>query len=239
MPALSLENLQAIEESIAYSFQNKGLLLEALTHKSLHNEKPDEFPLYNERLEFLGDAVLGLVISEHLYLKFPHEDESRLAALKAYLVKESVLHDIANTISLGQHILLGKGEEQTGGRKKPSILADCLEAIIGAVFLDRGLEMARDVVLRLFENKLEEISSSDLILDPKSELQKVSLEIYGKLPDYKIISESGEEHRKVFTVNVYIHGEFFGSGSGKSKKEAQIEAARSALKKILKIGRQK
>ncbi len=236
MPVLSSRDLKEIENSLGYFFKNKDLLKEALTHKSLHNERPEEAPAYNERLEFLGDAVLGLIISEYLFIRFPEEDESRLASLKAFLVKESVLFDIARGLDLGEYIFLGKGEEQTGGRKKTSILADCLEAIIGAIFMDSGLAEARDTVLRLFEDKLKEITSVDIILDPKSELQKLSLEQYGKLPEYKIIAEHGAEHKKIFTVNVYINGTFFGTGSGKSKKEAQIAAARIALKKIFDTG---
>lgn len=233
MPASSLKNLQELENSLGYSFKNRNLLIEALTHKSFHNERPEESPFYNERLEFLGDAVLGLIISEYLFKRFPEEDESRLASLKAYLVKESVLFEIASGLCLGDYLFLGKGEEHTGGRQKVSILADCLEALIGAVFLDSGLDEAKDLVSRLFKKKFEEISSVDLILDPKSELQKISIERYGKLPEYKTIAEHGAEHKKVFTVNVYINGIFFGTGSGKSKKEAQIEAARLALRKML------
>lgn len=233
MPASSSKNLQELENSLGYTFRERALLIEALTHKSFHHERPDESPSYNERLEFLGDSVLGLIISEYLFRRFPDKDESRLAGLKGFLVQESVLFDIAQRLSIGEYILLGKGEEQTGGRQKPSILADCLEALIGGIFLDRGLSQAKEVVLRLFKDKLDEITSID-ILDPKSELQKISLERYGKLPDYKIVSEHGAEHKKVFIVNVYINGDFYGTGTGKSKKEAQIEAARMALKMILK-----
>lgn len=233
MPASSLKNSQELENSLGYFFKNRDLLIEALTHKSFHNERPGEPTPYNERLEFLGDAVLGLIIAEHLFKRFPDEDESRLASLKAYLVKESVLSDIAKRLSLGEYLFLGKGEEFTGGRKKASLLADSLEALIGAVYLDGGLNAARELTLRIFNEKFDEISSADLILDPKSELQKLSLERYGKLPEYKTIAEHGEEHKKVFTVNVYINGEFFGTGSGKNKKEAQQEAARIALKKIV------
>ncbi|MCX7793660.1 MAG: ribonuclease III [Thermodesulfovibrionales bacterium] len=232
MPASSLKNFQELENSLGYSFKNRALLMEALTHKSFHNERPEDSPFYNERLEFLGDAVLGLIISEYLFRRFPEEDESRLASLKAYLVKESVLFEIAKGLFLGEYLLLGKGEEHTGGRQKSSILADCLEALIGAVFLDGGLEDARELISRLFRRKFEELTSADLILDPKSELQKLSLERYGKLPEYKIIAEHGAEHKKVFTVNIYINGEFFGTGSGKSKKEAQTEAAKIAIKKM-------
>lgn len=232
MPPLSLENFQGLEESIGYHFKNRSLILEALTHKSYYYENPEKSIGYNERLEFLGDAVLGLAISEYLFRKFSGESESRLAYLKAFLVKESILFEIATKIKLGQYLLIGKGEELTGGREKPSIIADAIEAVIGAVFMDGGFVEARRLVYRLFEKKLEEICSEELVLDPKSELQKRSLELYGKLPEYKVISTSGKEHNKVFTVSVYINGEFFGTGTGKSKKKAQAEAARAALLKI-------
>lgn len=155
MPASSLKNLQELENILGYSFKKRNLLLEALTHKSFHNERPEESPFYNERLEFLGDAVLGLIISEYLFKRFPEEDESRLASLKAYLIKESVLFEIAKGLCLGEYLFLGKGEKHTGGRQKASILADCLEALIGAVFLDSGLEGAKDLVSRLLKRSLK------------------------------------------------------------------------------------
>ncbi len=234
MPASSSKDLEELEESLGYLFKNKGLLIEALTHKSYTNERPESSLRHNERLEFLGDAVLGLIISEHLYRILPQESESRLAYIKAFLVQESVLASIGEEIHLGDYLFLGKGEDQTGGRKKPSILADALEAVIGAIFLDGGLAPSRDVVLKLFLKRLEEISSPEVILDPKSELQKLTLERFGKIPEYRIVHEEGEEHRKVFTVNVYINGRFLGTGSGPSKKSAQMEAAKEALSRLLK-----
>lgn len=155
-----------------------------------------------------------------------------MAKTKSYLVKESVLSEIANAISLGRFLRLGKGEEVTGGRAKRSLLADAVEAVLGAVYLDGGYEKAQGLILRLFKEKIEAILSSGEFHDFKTELQEKTQMHFGVIPEYKMIRQEGEEHRKTFTVEVYVAGERFGTGYGKSKKEAETLAAREALEKL-------
>jgi len=226
------ENISAFENSLGYHFGNREFLTEALTHRSFYHENPDKADAYNERLEFLGDSVLGFVIVEYLFCLENKPPESVMAKTKSYLVKEAVLSEIAVSISLGKYLRLGKGEEGTGGRTKKSLLADAVEAVFGAVYLDGGYEKARKVILRLFQEKLDTIISSGEFHDFKTELQEKTQFLFNSIPEYKTIKQEGAEHRKVFTVEVYITGEKFGTGRGKSKKEAETFAAREALSKL-------
>jgi ribonuclease-3 len=235
MPVLFLKNIEGLEDSLGYKFRNKELLYTALIHKSYHHENPNEAPFCNERLEFLGDSVLGLVISETLYNNEQGFMESDMSKMKAYLVRESVLFEVASKISLGKYLLLGKGEEFTGGRAKKSILSDAVEAIFGAIFLDSDYETARTIILKLFKEKIEAVISKKEGYDFKSELQEKSQSLFGVLPEYRIVKQEGEEHKKVFTVEVYINGKFYGRGAGRSKKDAQMQAAKEALNKIISI----
>lgn len=226
-------NTAELEKSLGYTFKNKKLLTEALTHRSFYHENLDKTNTHNERLEFLGDSVLGFIIVEHLYLsdrKFP---ESVMAKLKSYLVKGSVLSDIANSLSLGRYLRLGKGEEATGGRAKNSLLANAIEALIGAVYIDGGYKKVRKLVLRLFKEKIDAIFFSGEFYDFKTKLQEKTQSLFGVLPEYRVIKQEGEEHKKVFTAGVFIAGKKFGTGSGKSKKEAETLAAKEALSRIL------
>lgn len=232
MPVSFSKNTRELEDSLGYQFKNSELLIEALTHKSYHHEKPDESPKYNERLEFLGDSVLGLVIAEALFINETPLTEADMSKMKSYLVKESVLFDIASRLSLGKYLRLGKGEESTGGRQKKSILSDAVEALFGAIFLDSNYETVKAVILRLFSDKIDRIISKKEGYDFKSELQEKSQSMFGVLPEYRIVKQEGEEHKKVFTVEVYINGRFYGSGIGKSKKDAQMNAAKEALHRI-------
>lgn len=225
-----------LESTVGHSFDNKGLLLEALTHKSFHHENPDEAPSHNERLEFLGDSVLGLVVVEHLFRFDRNYSESTMSKIKSYLVKESVLADIAKDISLGEYLRLGKGEIETGGREKRSILANAMEAVFGAIYLDGGYERTRDIILKLLKHKVDVAISSEQFFDFKTELQEESQLRFGVLPQYKIVKQEGEEHKKVFTVDVFIKDSKFGSGTGRSKKEAETIAAKEALSKIKTSG---
>ncbi len=230
MPVSFSGNIEEIEASLGYRFRNKGLLSESLTHKSYHHENPGETPAYNERLEFLGDSVLGLVIAETLFHDRTLLSEADMSKMKSYLVNKSILIETASMLSLGKYLRLGRGEESTGGRQKKSVLADAMEALCGAVFLDSDYETTRSLILRLLSERITNVTSKKEGYDFKTELQETCQGLFGALPDYRIVKQEGEEHRKVFTVEVYINGEIRGRGTGKSKKEAQMVAAKEALK---------
>jgi ribonuclease-3 len=227
-----MENTAELERHLGYIFENKELLTEALTHRSFYYENPDESTAHNERLEFLGDSVLGFVIVEYLFLSDKNLTESAMAKVKSYLVKESVLSEIAGSLSLGKYLRLGKGEEATGGRTKKSLLSDTIESVLGAIYLEGGYQKAREVVLRLFREKIVTIMHSAAFSDFKTELQEKTQLLFGTLPEYRVIKQEGEEHKKVFTIEVYIDGKKFGKGAGRSKKEAQTYAAKEALSRL-------
>lgn len=232
MPVCYSEDLEKLEKRIGYSFKDKRLIIEALTHKSCYHENPARVSAYNERLEFLGDSVLGLVVVEFLFTCGRGLSESVMSKIKAYIVRGEVLSQVAGAISLGRYLRLGRGEEETGGRRKKNILADALEAVLGAVYSDCGYEKAREIVLDLFRDRILQVIASGQYHDYKTELQEKSQQGKGILPEYRVTAQEGEEHRKTFTVNVFISGERYGSGIGKSKKEAQTAAAKEALEKI-------
>ena len=233
MPAYYSKNIEGFEDSLGYRFNNKDLLVDALTHKSYHHENSDEAPRYNERIEFLGDSVLGLVIAESLFRHHIPLTEADMSKMKSYLVNESVLFEIASRLSLGKYLRLGRGEESTGGRQKKSILSDAVEALFGAIFLDSDYMTAKSVILRFFSGKIDSIISKKEGYDFKSELQEKSQSLFGILPEYRIVKQEGEEHKKIFTTEVYINGQLYGEGTGKSKKDAQMNAAKEALKKLI------
>jgi ribonuclease-3 len=230
---MSESGIDELERSLGYAFRDKEILLEAITHRSFYHENPDRADAYNERLEFLGDSVLGFVMVEYLFLSDRKLTESVMAKTKSYLVKEAVLSEIAHSISLGSYLRLGKGEEATGGRTKKSLLADAVEALLGAVYLDGGYEQARRLILSLFKDKIETVMRSGQFHDFKTELQERTQLLFNAIPEYRMIKQEGEEHRKVFTVDVYITGTKYGTGCGKSKKEAETIAAREALSKFV------
>ena len=225
-------NINDIAERLGYVFKEKRFLEEALTHKSYYHENRDTAPSNNERLEFLGDAVIGLIIVEYLFLQEKKYPESVLAKVKSYLVSEVMLADIAASISLGKYLLLGKGEESTGGRDKKSILADSLEALIGAVYLDSDYKRTKKIVLDFFREKIDCAIESGEFFDYKTELQEKTQLLYGTLPEYRVIRQQGEEHKKIFTVAVYLNGKKLGTASGRRKKEAETLAAQKALAEI-------
>ncbi|MEW6675239.1 MAG: ribonuclease III [Nitrospirota bacterium] len=227
-----MKNIAELEDRLGYTFRNKDLLIEALTHRSFYHENPDKADTHNERLEFLGDSVLGFVIVEYLFSSENQFTEATMAKMKSYLVKESVLSEIAGSISLGKYLKLGKGEEATGGRNKKSLLSDAIEAVLGAVYIDGGYEKTKELILRLFREKIDTILSSGEFYDFKTELQEKTQLLFNTLPEYRIIKQEGAEHRKIFTVEVFIGDERFGRGSGKSKKEAQTLAAKEALYRL-------
>jgi ribonuclease-3 len=235
MPALFLENTAdpaGLEERLGYKFRDHRLFKEAFTHKSYQHENTGVQSAHNERLEFLGDSVLGLVIAETLFRAEGSLDEAAMSKMKSYLVNKSVLHDISASLSLGDYVMLGRGEESTGGRQKRSILADTLEALLGAVFLDSDYETAKSVILSLYRERIPAVIDKKEGYDFKSELQERCQARYGTLPEYRIVKQEGEEHRKVFTAEVSIKEIIYGRGTGKSKKEAQMLAAKMAIEKM-------
>ena len=219
-----------IQQRISYTFGNVQLLEHALTHKSFANE--NRLGYHNERMEFLGDSVLNLVISEYLMRMCPESSEGDLSKHRAVIVSEPTLATVARTISLGDYLLLGKGEEQTGGRDKDSLLADCLEALIASVYLDAGKEKAEQFILLFFGPMIQTICSSRRTLDYKTKLQELCQERLKQLPEYQVVSESGPDHQKQFEVELLIKGTIYGRGSGKSKKEAEQRAAEAALQEL-------
>jgi ribonuclease-3 len=227
-----MRELTDLERNIAYRFRHRDLLSEALTHKSFYHENREKILSSNERLEFLGDSVIGLVIVEHLFLLGERYEESVLAKMKSFLVCESVLAEIASAISLGRHIRLGKGEESTGGRTKKSILADAFEALIGAVYLDGGYEKTREIVLAFFKGRVKRAAESGEFYDFKTEFQEKTQSLFGTLPEYKLIKQEGEEHKRIFTVAVFLQGKKLATASGRRKKEAETLAAKKALEKM-------
>ncbi len=214
-----------------YTFVDSRLLDEALTHKSYINELRERVGGHNERLEFLGDAVLSLIVSQHLTVAFPRSAEGVLSKLKAGLVSESSLAGAARRLGLGRHLRLGRGEELTGGRDKPSLLANAFEAVIAAIYLDGGLKAAENFTLRALAQELRAVGERPVTQDFKTQCQEWCQKAFDSLPQYVTVRESGPDHQKQFEVQVLIGGEVFGVGTGSSKKEAEQMAAREALSK--------
>jgi len=226
--------MQAFEKRIGYTFKDKKLLKTALTHTSYANEvKKDGINSY-ERLEFLGDAVLSLIISEYLYYNYPDLPEGELTKIRASIVCEQSLCQRANELDLGKFIYLGKGEEMTGGRERSSILADVFEAVLAAIYLDSGKDVAREWVLSQLENNIKGAVGGSLFRDYKTQLQELLQSINKEKIEYLLIDERGPDHKKVFNVCIKNGDVVLGTGSGKSKKEAEQNAAKAALSKISK-----
>ncbi len=223
------------QKTIQYVFTQPRLLEEALTHKSHLQGKTDESLKDNERLEFLGDAVLDLIISDYLAQTFPEWAEGDLSKTRANLVRQSSLAQAARRLQLGEFLRLGKGEEQTQGRGKSSLLANALEAVIAAIYLDGGLVPARDFVLKALEDNLRGVGHSNLVVDRqdyKSQLQEWCQQQFSTIPEYCLVSESGPDHKKVFEVEVSIQGRIQGRGIGYNKKSAEQEAAKHAYAQV-------
>lgn len=217
---------------IKKQFSDKSLFVRALTHKSWINENPGQ-RTSNERLEFLGDAVLELVVSEHLFTNFPEYQEGNLTALRANLVNTTNLSSVAKKINLGEAIFLSKGEEDGGGRTNPSLLADTMEAVIGSIYIDQDLKSAASFISQTVLSNLEE-KLKEPLKDAKSTLQEqVQAKKLGA-PKYKVFSESGPDHKKTFVVHVLVNNQLKGEGHGKSKSEAEQQAASNALEKMSK-----
>lgn len=226
---MTLENLQ---ENLGYRFRDESLLRGALYHSSYANEHRNENIVSNERLEFLGDAVLGFVSAEFLYSRFPNAPEGELTRIRAALVREESLFEVAQALQLGECLMLGKGEESGGGRQRPSILADCTEAVFAAVYLDGGMDCARDLIHRVLLSKGDIEVAESRRRDYKTELQELVQRKPHQVLRYELVGQSGPDHAKVFTVAVLLNGDPVGEGSGHSKKEAEQASARAALEKL-------
>jgi len=224
-----LADLATLQQTLGISFNDTSLLEQALVHSSYVNENPGLAPTSNERLEFLGDAVLDLIVAEKLYQDFPHFTEGEMTKLRAALVRRDTLARMARAIRLGENLYLGKGEEAGGGRHKPANLASALEAVIAAIFLDQGPSINRDFVLKLLDIEIKKVVSQGTAVDYKSELQELIQAREQKTPTYQVVAATGPDHDKIFTVEVRLGAAVLGRGSGKSKKAAETEAARSAL----------
>ena len=222
--------IKDLEVAIGYRFQNIQLLQNALTHSSYANERWHNSLLSNERLEFLGDSVLGMLVAEYLYHNFPNRPEGELTRMRADMVCEQTLAAAANRIGLGSHLLLGHGEEQGGGRHRNSILADAMESVIAACFLDGGIEAALKVVQQfiLVEVPVTKLHNADY----KTKLQELVQQKKNQVLSYRLAGQSGPDHDKQFDVDVSLNGSVVGSGAGSSKKRAEQMAARSAIEKL-------
>ncbi len=227
-----MANLVALQQTLGVSLNDPSLLEQALVHRSYVNENPDFTLASNERLEFLGDAVLGLTVAEKLYRDFPQLSEGEMTRLRAALVCQDTLSRVARAIKLGDYLYLGKGEQTSGGQRKPANLARALEAVIAAIFLDQDLATTKDVVLRLFDKELQKVASQGVEVDYKSQLQELIQAREQQAPVYRVVEATGPDHEKKFTVEVRIGNTVLGKGTGKSKKMAETEAARSALQRL-------
>jgi len=224
--------LSAVEASLGLTFHDKTLLQRALTHRSYINENVS-FPLEdNERLEFLGDAVLDFIAAEHLYHRFPEMSEGQLTSLRAALVRTETLASFASEIGLGELIFLGRGEEENGGRTRPAILCDCYEALIGALYLDQGLDETKRFVVQAIKSAIPQILEGETDRDAKSLLQELSQKYRRITPTYRTVGERGPDHAKEFTVAAVIGKETYGLGVGHSKQVAAQIAAQAALGRL-------
>ena len=229
------QELDVLEGRIGYRFRDRGLLEHALTHKSKAHEDPSGGVADNESLEFLGDAVLGLVVAEALFRAFPRYSEGQKSKIKANLVSTAALAELAEQLGLGEHMILGRGEEKTGGRRKQALLADTCEALIAAIYIDGGLEPARQFLVREFASAIDQARQPEYFgRDHKSRLQERLQGLGRPLPYYRVAGEVGPDHRKLFHVEVVVGDEVIAQGMGKTKKEAEQEGARLALQEITK-----
>jgi len=227
-----LADLALLQQTLGISFNDLSLLEQALVHSSYINENPNFAPVSNERLEFLGDAILGLAVAQKLYQDCPHCTEGEMTRLRAALVCRDTLARVARANRLGDYLYLGRGEEAGGGRGKPANLAGVLEAVIAAIFLDQGLAITKDFVLRLFNSELQKVVSQGVEVDYKSQLQEFVQARQQQTPTYHVIEALGPDHDRRFTVEVRVGNTVLGKGSGKSKKIAETEAAHSALEQL-------
>jgi len=227
------DEFEALQQAAGYRFRDRGLLEHAMTHTSRANEDVSGGVFDNESLEFLGDALLGFVVADLLFRECPEFDEGQKSKIKAALVSTATLARQAERLNLGDHLLLGRGEEKSGGRRKQALLADGYEALIAAIYLDGGIEQARAFIAREFADRLADARRhGPSAEDYKSALQELLQSHGGPLPEYRLVGSAGPDHRKVFRVEVVVRGEALATATGSSKKEAEQEAARAALEKL-------
>jgi len=226
-----MKDFSKLEEKIGIIFKNQDLLIQSVVHRSYLNENPSFKLPHNERLEFLGDAVLELIITEYLYQNYPNP-EGELTNWRASLVNAKMLAEVARELELDKYLYLSKGEakESPDSKARQYILANAFEALVGAIYLDQGYVVARDFIKKFLVVKLPYILEHELFLDPKSKFQEITQEKYGVTPSYKVLEESGPDHAKHFKVGVYLDKELVAVGEGGSKQEAQVQAAMAALK---------
>jgi ribonuclease-3 len=223
-----VNELEPLERRLNYKFKEKKLLIEALTHKSYRQ------PYNNERLEFLGDAVLDLVVGEYLFTRFEKHDEGKLSKMRASLVNEDAFTKLAIAIDLGSYIFLSNAEENNSGRTKPSLLSNAFEAVMGAIYLEVGLETVAKITVKLLDENYEELTLDSLFKDYKTSLQELTQAHFGMTPEYNLMHSRGPDHLKEFEISVKVDGKIYASATGKSKKSAQQEAAHIALKMLKK-----
>ena len=223
-------NYANLEKKIAIKFKDPALIRRAFIHRSFMNEAKEENIRHNERLEFLGDAVLELVVTKHLFEKYPDQDEGKMTSYRSALVKGKHLAEIARELNLGVYLHLSKGEEKSGGREKSALLANVTEALIGAIYLDHSYEVAENFIETFILVKIEDIVEQGLHIDAKSQFQEICQEKEEHTPYYELISAEGPDHDKVFVMGAYINGELIAEGNGSSKQKAEDEAAQNALK---------
>jgi ribonuclease-3 len=215
-----------LEQTLGYRFQNKQLIIEALTHKSYKK------PYNNERLEFLGDAVIDLIVAEYLYNKFPNSDEGILSKTRASIVNEAGLAKLAKKIGLGEHLFISNAEENNEGRSKSSLTSNAFEAVMGAIYLESGLKTVEKIVLDILNQTYAKIDLQSLSKDYKTALQEITQSIEGVTPEYELIGSQGPDHKKLFEIRVSLKGVELAKAMGKSKKDAQQKAAKIALDKL-------
>ncbi len=227
-----MNKIEELQKCLGYQFKDKTLILEALTHKSCKKARN------NERLEFLGDAVLDLVVGEYLYHKFPNTDEGKLSKMRASLVNEEGFKKLSLELNLGKYLLLSTAEEHNKGREKPSLLSNVYEALMGALYLETGLDKVKEITSKLIEKTYPKIDMDSIFKDYKTTLQEFTQEYYGVIPEYKMIGSSGPDHKKEFEMAVFIDGKKIAKAVGKSKKAAHQIVAEMALKILKKQEKQ-
>lgn len=223
-------DISTLEEKIGHKYSNKDLLLQALTHRSYLNENHDFHLSHNERLEFLGDAVLELVVTEHLFNEFPKKPEGEMTNWRAALVNTKMLARVSEELGVNDFLLLSRGESKSLGKARELILANALEAIIGSLYEDSGYKQAQTFITENILKHLQEVLENKLYIDPKSKLQEKTQELYNITPHYDVLEESGPDHKKHFVIGVFVEKHQIGKGEGYSKQQAQVSAAEDALK---------
>lgn len=226
-----MNDLSDLEKVLAIKFNNSKLLFEALTHRSFLNENP-QVKNSNERLEFLGDSVLSLLTSTELFRLFPSFDEGKLTSLRSNLVRAKTLSEVSLRLNFGAYLMMSHGEEKSGGRENPSLLANTFEAILGAIYLDQGLAVADTFLKKHLFTEIPQVTKADEVFDFKSRLQEVVQEKNRQSPTYQVLSQTGPDHDKTFSVGVFVQKKLLSQGEGKSKQEAEQDAARLALETL-------